>query len=240
MLRTSGACDRPALQAERRGLDMAMQRITLPFKHQYPTAAGYYQSTQREMVRWTGHPVRLNQTFLLQVVWQWPRSGAYAREELRTEVKSAIVGDRLAHGHNPKHMANYVGGWVTRLSFGATSTAPECLQLSCWARRDKGAAVGEGYPPSRSRPPAHPLWLARHSPKVMASRLYRTPTNTDGPRPLPAAPRRVGLGTDPFAIRLNHCCFLRGIKDQVATSAFGRCSESRAAVIKHADCARIG
>jgi len=74
---------------------MATQRITLPFKYQYPTAAGYYQSTLREVVHWTGHPDRPNQASPLQVMRQWTRSSAYAREELRAEVKSAIVGDRL-------------------------------------------------------------------------------------------------------------------------------------------------
>ncbi|MDE0100847.1 MAG: zincin-like metallopeptidase domain-containing protein [Bryobacterales bacterium] len=95
--------------------DMAMDRITLPFKHQYPTAAGYYQSALHEMGHWTGHPDRLNRTTLLQGMRQGPRSSAYAREELRAEISSMITGDRLSLGHDPKRSANYVGAWVTRL-----------------------------------------------------------------------------------------------------------------------------
>ena len=95
--------------------DMAMDRITMPFQHQFPDAPGYYQSALHEMGHWTGHPERLNRTTLLQAMRQGPRSGAYAREELRAEISSMITGDRLELGHDPKRSADYVGAWVSRL-----------------------------------------------------------------------------------------------------------------------------
>lgn len=95
--------------------DMWRDRITLPFKHQFPTAAGYYQSALHEMGHWTGHPDRLRRETLLRGMAEGVTSTAYAREELRAEISSMITGDRMDLGHDPSRCASYVGAWVKRL-----------------------------------------------------------------------------------------------------------------------------
>ena len=95
--------------------DMRLDQITLPFKHQFPTATGYYQSALHEMGHWTGHPDRLNRETLRDGMAQGPASSAYAREELRAEISSMITSDRLELGHDPSRSTSYVGAWVTRL-----------------------------------------------------------------------------------------------------------------------------
>ncbi|WP_047533036.1 zincin-like metallopeptidase domain-containing protein [Shewanella sp. ZOR0012] len=81
--------------------------ITLPEKNQFSDAAGYYATALHELGHWTGHPSRLNRDLGHPF-----GSEAYAKEELRAEISSMIMGEELGIGHNPEQHTAYVKSWI--------------------------------------------------------------------------------------------------------------------------------
>ena len=81
--------------------------ITLPEKEQFHTPDGYYATAMHEMGHATGHPSRLNRDLTGPF-----GSEQYAREELKAEVASLLIGDELGIGHDPGQHAAYVGSWI--------------------------------------------------------------------------------------------------------------------------------
>jgi putative DNA primase/helicase len=81
--------------------------ITLPEMSQFHTADGYYATALHELGHWTGHPSRLDRDLANPF-----GSEAYAREELRAEIASLMIGERLDIGHDPGQHAAYVGSWI--------------------------------------------------------------------------------------------------------------------------------
>jgi antirestriction protein ArdC/phage/plasmid primase-like uncharacterized protein len=86
---------------------LATDSIHLPDKAQFPTAANYYATALHELGHWTGHASRLDRDLIHPF-----GSEGYAREELRAEIASMILGDELGIGHDPSQHASYVGSWI--------------------------------------------------------------------------------------------------------------------------------
>lgn len=84
--------------------------ITLPEKVQFESADRYYATALHELGHWTGHPSRLDRDLAHPF-----GSEGYAKEELRAEISSMIVGDELGIGHDPGQHAAYVGYWIKTL-----------------------------------------------------------------------------------------------------------------------------
>lgn len=84
--------------------------ITLPEKNQFESADRYYATALHELGHWTGHPSRLDRDLAHPF-----GSEGYAKEELRAEISSMIVGDELGIGHDPEQHAAYVGSWIKAL-----------------------------------------------------------------------------------------------------------------------------
>ena len=84
--------------------------IHLPEKGQFPTAENYYATALTELGHWTGHEDRLNRDIAHPF-----GSEAYAKEELRAEIASMILGEELGIGHDPVQHAAYVGSWIKAL-----------------------------------------------------------------------------------------------------------------------------
>jgi antirestriction protein ArdC/phage/plasmid primase-like uncharacterized protein len=85
----------------------ANDSIHLPERGQFSSAAGYYATALHELGHWTGHHFRLDRDLLHPF-----GSEQYAKEELRAEIASMILGDELGIGHDPSHHASYVGSWI--------------------------------------------------------------------------------------------------------------------------------
>jgi len=81
--------------------------ITLPEKAQFPSADGYYATALHELGHWTGHESRLARDIKHPF-----GSTAYAKEELRAEIASMMLGQELGIGHDPSQHASYVGSWI--------------------------------------------------------------------------------------------------------------------------------
>ena len=85
-------------------------RIHLPHKHQFETPDRYYATALHELGHWTGHESRLNR----DLVHPFGSEG-YAREELRAEIASMLLGHELGIGHDPGQHVAYVASWIKAL-----------------------------------------------------------------------------------------------------------------------------
>lgn len=85
----------------------AKDTIFMPNKEQFSSADKYYATALHELGHWTGHVSRLNRDILHPF-----GSEGYAREELRSETFSMILGEETGIGHDPGQHAAYVGSWI--------------------------------------------------------------------------------------------------------------------------------
>jgi antirestriction protein ArdC len=109
ILAASGATIRHD-QGNRAFYRIATDSIHLPGRDQFATADRYYATALHELGHWTGHPSRLGCDLAHPF-----GSEAYAKEELRAEIASLMLGDRLAIGHDPGQHAAYVQSWIQAL-----------------------------------------------------------------------------------------------------------------------------
>ncbi|GIU51772.1 hypothetical protein TUM4438_42570 [Shewanella sairae] len=117
-------------QADRAFYSVAKDSIHLPEKEQFDEAGKYYATALHELGHWTGHPSRLNRDLANPF-----GSEAYAKEELRAEISSMILGEELGIGHDPSQHTAYVKSWVTALKndpleiFRAAADAEKILTM---------------------------------------------------------------------------------------------------------------
>ncbi|MGJ1248216.1 zincin-like metallopeptidase domain-containing protein [Sphingobacterium multivorum] len=64
-----------------------------------------------ELAHWTGHNSRLDRSLFNKFGTE-----AYAREELRAEIASMLIGQELKIGHDPGQHAAYVKSWIQLLT----------------------------------------------------------------------------------------------------------------------------
>lgn len=81
--------------------------IHLPDKSLFLSADKYYATALHELSHWTGHSSRMDRDLIHPF-----GSEGYAKEELRAEIASMILGDELGIGHDPGQHASYVGCWI--------------------------------------------------------------------------------------------------------------------------------
>jgi antirestriction protein ArdC/phage/plasmid primase-like uncharacterized protein len=87
---------------------LSTDTIHLPDRGQFPTADNFYATALHEVAHSSGHPARLNR----DTIGHPFGSEQYAKEELRAEIASMILGDELGIGHDPGQHAAYVGSWI--------------------------------------------------------------------------------------------------------------------------------
>ncbi|MEB0249868.1 zincin-like metallopeptidase domain-containing protein, partial [Mucilaginibacter sp. 5B2] len=85
----------------------ARDRIQMPKKEQFDSAAKYYATLLHELGHWSGHEMRLNRDLSNKY-----GSPSYAKEELRAEIASLMMGSELNIGHNFGQHAAYVDSWI--------------------------------------------------------------------------------------------------------------------------------
>lgn len=85
----------------------ATDTITLPEKGRFTDAAGYYATALHELGHWSGHESRLARDLTGRF-----GSESYAKEELRAEIASMMIGRDLRIGHDPGQHAAYVKSWI--------------------------------------------------------------------------------------------------------------------------------
>ena len=84
--------------------------IHLPFKSQFASAGHYFSTALHELGHWSGAASRLDRDLTHAF-----GSEGYAREELRAEIASMMLGDELGIGHDSSQHAAYVSSWISVL-----------------------------------------------------------------------------------------------------------------------------
>lgn len=112
-------------------------RIHLPSRAAFHSAAAQAATWAHEAIHSTGHPSRLGRD-LSGVIGAGEASGmAYAREELVAELGAVLLGDRLEIGSDTRNHAAYLSHWITllrdspRLLLKLLSEARRAADLIC-------------------------------------------------------------------------------------------------------------
>ena len=120
ILKNSGA-EIEHITGNKAAYNPASDKIVLPQKRQFSTPDGYYVTALHELGHWTGHESRLNREIVNPF-----GSEKYAREELRAEIASYMVGMQLGIGHDPGQHLAYVNSWVRLLESHPTEIFKAC------------------------------------------------------------------------------------------------------------------
>lgn len=93
-------------QRDRAFYNFRKDEICLPPLEQFPDAGNYYSTTLHELGHWTGHTSRMDRKF-------GPfGSEDYAKEELRAEIATWMLGQDIGIGYDPGQHAAYVKSWI--------------------------------------------------------------------------------------------------------------------------------
>ena len=136
--------------------DCRRDRILLPAERDCGAPPAYHRIALHELGHWTGHPDRLDRATLVRGIESGFASPEYAREELRAEIGSLVMGDRLGIGHDPSRHVAYVGAWIAALKkdpreiIGAASDARKLSDLALGLSRARPAG------PRQEARPVHP------------------------------------------------------------------------------------
>lgn len=97
-------------QNDRAFYRQSTDQIHMPERGQFPTPDNYYATALHELGHWTGHPSRLDRDLSHPF-----GSEGYAKEELRAEMASYMLGSELGIGHDPGQHTAYIGSWIKAL-----------------------------------------------------------------------------------------------------------------------------
>jgi antirestriction protein ArdC/phage/plasmid primase-like uncharacterized protein len=81
--------------------------IHLPDQSQFDSVEAYYAVALHELSHWTGEKSRLDRDLTHPF-----GSLGYAKEELRAEIASFMLGEEVRVGHDPENHAAYVKSWI--------------------------------------------------------------------------------------------------------------------------------
>ncbi len=172
MLQRSGAVSRHS-EADRAFYRPASDSIHLPQQSQFSSPDRYYATLLHELGHWTGHPSRLARDLAHAF-----GSEGYAREELRAEISSLILGDELGIGHDPSQHAAYVGTWIQVLQddpleiFRAAADA-EKIQAYVLALEQQPALEAETLPCGEPQQSPPVMEEQRQSGQTELAEVYR-------------------------------------------------------------------
>jgi putative DNA primase/helicase len=126
----------------------SIDQIVLPERGQFDDSSKYYATALHELGHWTGHPSRLDRDLSHPF-----GSEGYAREELRAEIASLILGNELGIGHDPGQHAAYVGSWIEILR----KDPLEIFRAAADAEKIAGHVIGLEQKQELSQEQAQPL-----------------------------------------------------------------------------------
>ncbi len=93
----------------------SLDRIHLPDRHAFHSAAALYATWAHETIHSTGHPSRLGRDLSGSPAAGDAALKAYAREELVAELGAVLLGDRLEISSDGLNHAAYLSHWVELL-----------------------------------------------------------------------------------------------------------------------------
>ena len=98
-------------------------KIVLPEKQQFKSAAHYYDTALHELGHWTGHKSRLDRPDAMTSGFGSP---AYAKEELRAEISSWMTAAKIGLPHNSENHASYIDGWIKAIKDNPNTLIEAC------------------------------------------------------------------------------------------------------------------
>jgi len=113
--------------------DPRKDSITVPQKEWFSHGHKYYATLLHELGHWTGHADRLNRD-----MGKGFGTESYAREELKAEIASMLLGQELNIGHDPGQHYAYVESWISILE----DNPFEIFSASMDAERIFGYVIG--------------------------------------------------------------------------------------------------
>ena len=136
--------------------------IHLPHKHQFSAPEHYYATALHELGHWSGSETRLNRDLSHPF-----GSEGYAKEELRAEIASMLLGGELGIGHDPEQHAAYVSSWIKVLE----EDPKEIFRAAADAEKIKDYIVEKGIYPA-----VDPLASTSRilDPNIVGEEHYRT------------------------------------------------------------------
>ena len=132
-------------EADRAFYRLSTDSIHLSPKAQFKSAAHYYATALHELGHWSGHPSRLDRDLGHPF-----GSEAYAKEELRAEIASMLLGAELGIGHDPSQHTAYIKSWIRVLEddpleiFRASADAEKIFNHIC--ARDQVQEIDQAQP----------------------------------------------------------------------------------------------
>lgn len=105
LLKASGA--RISFGGERAYYNYQSDEIRLPPRESFTSDGGFYATALHEVGHWSGHKSRLDRDMRHPF-----GSVGYAKEELRAEIFSMMLGDEIGLRNDPEQHAAYVGSWI--------------------------------------------------------------------------------------------------------------------------------
>ena len=127
-----------------------LDRIQLPERQAFHSAAGFYATWAHETIHSTGHASRLKRELSGRM-----GSRAYAREELVAELGAVLLGDRLEIGSAVENHAAYLGHWIELLRetpqvlFHVLGEARRAVELVCPELAEESTFVQSHRQPTR-------------------------------------------------------------------------------------------
>ncbi|HAU0665194.1 TPA: DUF1738 domain-containing protein [Legionella pneumophila] len=131
-------------EADRAFYRLSTDSIHLPPKEQFKSAANYYATALHELGHWSGHTSRLDRDLGHPF-----GSDAYAKEELRAEIASMLLGAQLGIGHDPSQHTAYIKSWIRVLEddhleiFRASADAEKIVNHLCALEQTQDISLGE-------------------------------------------------------------------------------------------------
>lgn len=115
--------------------------IAMPMREQFHSENAYEQTLLHELAHSTMHPSRLDRPANKLIA---KTSDDYALEELRAEISSMMLGERLGLGHQPQNGQAYVAGWLRKLKDdpdAVRKAAADAQRIADWLTRNVDAAA---------------------------------------------------------------------------------------------------
>ncbi|HAT7753348.1 TPA: DUF1738 domain-containing protein [Legionella pneumophila] len=131
-------------EADRAFYRLSTDSIHLPPKEQFKSAANYYATALHELGHWSGHSSRLDRDLGHPF-----GSDAYAKEELRAEIASMLLGAELGIGHDPSQHTAYIKSWIRVLEdepleiFRASADAEKIVNHLCALEQTQNLQLSE-------------------------------------------------------------------------------------------------
>jgi len=129
-------------QADRAFYSVTLDEIHLPARAAFSDIGNFYSTALHELGHWTGHSSRLNREFGTS-----RGSDLYAKEELRAELASLFLADRLGIPFEVGNHAAYVSLWIDTLKndkneiFRAAKDAEGIVEYVMGLARERGVVL---------------------------------------------------------------------------------------------------